>query len=149
MPGAAIILTLTRWHEDDLAGRILNGPGANQWETLILPALAEADDPLGRAIDESLWPSWYDAEALAALRAEIGARSFSALFQQRPAPAGGALFKREWWRWYEPTLLRHQGLKASFIAVDTASKAGLHNDYSVAAVWGELHGLYYLLDLWR
>jgi predicted phage terminase large subunit-like protein len=95
-PGARVCVTGTRWHADDLLGRILNGPGANEWMVLTLPAIAEADDPLGRAEGEALWPEWFDLTHLETLRGQIGERAWQALYQQTPTPAEGALFKRAW-----------------------------------------------------
>ena len=66
----------TRWHEDDLAGRILACASAGRVDGAPLPALAEEDDPLGRARDEPLWPDWFGRSALHARRAETGARGW-------------------------------------------------------------------------
>jgi predicted phage terminase large subunit-like protein len=100
-PGGAIILTMTRWHEDDLAGRLLkemSEEGGEQWEIVKLPALAEENDPLGREPGEALCPERYDEDALAAKKRKLGTYSFSALYQQDPLPAGGGLFKRDWFK---------------------------------------------------
>jgi predicted phage terminase large subunit-like protein len=96
MPGGAVILTMTRWHEDDLAGRLLalQEDGGDQWEVVKLPALSAADhDPLDRAPAAPLWPERYGADTLDRIRAAIGERDFSALYQQSPRPTEGALFK--------------------------------------------------------
>jgi predicted phage terminase large subunit-like protein len=90
-PGGRIVLVMTRWHEDDLAGRLLAADDG--WRTLRLPALAEHDDPLGRALGEALWPEWEGAEALARKRRAVGERMWAALFQQRPRPDAETLFK--------------------------------------------------------
>ena len=66
MPGGAVVLIQTRWHEDDLAGRLLNGE--EQWEVVSLPAIAEPGDALGRREGEALWPAKYDAQALERIR---------------------------------------------------------------------------------
>lgn len=99
-PGGSIVLIMTRWHDDDLAGRLLKTMkeegGGEQWEVVNLPALAEENDPLGRAEGEALCPERYDVSALEAKKKQIGAYSFAALYQQRPTPAEGALFKRDW-----------------------------------------------------
>ncbi len=89
-PGGRILLIMTRWHPDDLGGRILEG--VDPWRVLRLPALAEANDPLGRALGDSLWPEWEDSDALARKRAIVGERAFAALFQQDPRPRTGRLF---------------------------------------------------------
>jgi predicted phage terminase large subunit-like protein len=95
-PGASLILIMTRWHEDDLAGRILASERASDWHIVNLPALAEINDPLGRAEGAALCPERYDETALASIQEVLGSRSFVSLYQQRPQPAEGALFKREW-----------------------------------------------------
>lgn len=93
-PEGRIVLIMTRWHADDLGGRLLETSG-QEWRVLRLPALAEADDPLGRALDEPLWPDWEGAAALARKRALVGERVWASLFQQAPRPPGGGLFKVE------------------------------------------------------
>ena len=99
-PGASIILIQTRWHEDDLAGRLLkrSADGGEVWEKVDLPALAESGDPLGREIGDALWPERYSKKDLAAIRQQQGTYSFSALYQQQPVPSDGGLFKREWFQ---------------------------------------------------
>ena len=94
-PGGQMILIMTRWHEDDLAGRILASEDAPQWTVVSLPALAEEHDPLGRMPGEALCPERYDATALAKIQRVLG-RSFHALYQQRPTAREGNFFKRHW-----------------------------------------------------
>lgn len=96
-PSAAIILMMQRWHEDDLAGRLLRDAqrDGERWDVVILPAIAEPNDPLGRAPGAPLWPTRWPIEELIALRG-VSRRSFEAKYQQRPRPAEGSLFKREW-----------------------------------------------------
>jgi predicted phage terminase large subunit-like protein len=93
-PGAAIVLIQTRWHPDDLAGRLLKlaetDPKADRWEVLHLPALSEDG--------QALWPERFPVEELEKTRATIGSWEFEALYQGRPRPLEGALFKREWFR---------------------------------------------------
>ncbi|MBX7061105.1 MAG: phage terminase large subunit [Pyrinomonadaceae bacterium] len=96
-PEAPIILIQTRWHEDDLAGRLIREMDEGEtWDVINLPALAEADDPLGRPPGEPLWPERFSAARLAATHRRQGSYSFEALYQQRPIPRSGGLFKREW-----------------------------------------------------
>jgi len=91
-PGGRVVLIMTRWHEDDLAGRLLLIE-AERWRVLSLPAAAGADDPLGRAPGEPLWPEWESGAELADKRRALGERDWSALYQQNPRPAEGALFR--------------------------------------------------------
>jgi predicted phage terminase large subunit-like protein len=97
-PGGAIVLTMTRWHEDDLAGRLLQEmhEGGERWDVVRLPALAEDDDPLNRKPGAALCPARYDEHKLAEIQRKLGSYSFAALYQQRPTPIEGGLFKREW-----------------------------------------------------
>jgi predicted phage terminase large subunit-like protein len=138
MPGGSIVLIQTRWHEDDLAGRLLEEMqrGGDQWDVLELKAI---DD--GKA----LWPDWYPVEALERIRAAIGPRDWSALYQQNPVPDEGTFFLRDWVRWYdEPP----QGLRV-YGASDYAVTEG-GGDYTVHLVAGvsESDDLY-ILDRWR
>ena len=94
MPGGRVVAVLTRWHEDDLIGRLLKGH--EQFELLNLPAVAEENDALGRKPGEALWPERYNETDLQRIRYTIGEREFAALYQQRPAPLEGALFRRSW-----------------------------------------------------
>jgi predicted phage terminase large subunit-like protein len=99
-PPGAIILIMTRWHEDDLAGRLLKAqaeePRADKWRVLRLPAMAEDGDPLGRAVGAPLWPDRYDLEWLENTKVNIGYRAWAALYQQSPRRQEGNLFRREW-----------------------------------------------------
>lgn len=103
IPGGWICLIQTRWHEDDLAGRILpegwNGQSGKimcrdgmEWEVICLQARCEVvDDPLGRERGEYLWPEWFDRQHWAQF--ENNPRMWASLFQQRPTPSDGDLFK--------------------------------------------------------
>jgi predicted phage terminase large subunit-like protein len=90
-PGGRVVLIMTRWHPDDLSGQLLE-QAKEEWRIVRLPALAEADDPLGRTAGTPLWPEWEDHGALLRKRELIGERAWSALFQQTPLPSGGRLF---------------------------------------------------------
>ena len=93
-PGGRVVLIMTRWHPDDLGGQLLE-QSKDEWRVVRLPALAEADDPIGRAVGTPLWPEWEDYSALMRKRDLIGERAWSALFQQAPLPSGGRLFSIE------------------------------------------------------
>jgi predicted phage terminase large subunit-like protein len=95
-PGCACVIIQTRWHEDDLAGRILASEDGPNWRVVNLPALAQEADPLKREPGAALWPDRYDVPALEQIRSVLGGYSFSALYQQSPVPPGGGMFKREW-----------------------------------------------------
>ena len=89
-PRGRIVVIMTRWHHDDLGGRLLATD--DSWQVLKLPALAEADDPLGRQLGEALWPEWEPADALARKRATVGARIWAAQYQQAPLTDASGMF---------------------------------------------------------
>ena len=142
-PTAAIVLIQTRWHEDDLAGR-LQRELSETWDTLALAAIAETDEGFRRA-GEALWPEKYSLESLQRIRAVIGSAAFVSLYQQRPSAAEGAIFKREWWRFFR----ERPACKRILQSWDTAFKTGTENDYSVCTTWGVAENGYYLLWCWR
>lgn len=147
MPGGAVIVIQTRWHEDDLTGWLLSEHAAEGWDVIHLPAIAEANDALGREPGEALWPDQYDEEALLNIKRLVGPRDWSALYQQRPAPDTGDYFKREWLIPVSvvPPLSSMMVYGASDYAV-TANGG----DYTVHVVIGVASdGRMYLLDLWR
>lgn len=148
-PGGRIVLIQTRWHEDDLAGRLLAdmAKGGDQWEVISLPALAEENDPIGRALGEPLWPEWEDLEELARKRRAVGPREWSALYQQRPAPEEGDYFRTGWLKPYDKAPAR-ETLRIYGGSDYAVTAAG--GDYTVHAVVGiDPEGRMYLLDLWR
>lgn len=94
-PGGRIILIQTRWSEDDLGGRLLNemALGKDQWTVINFPALANsADDPLGRQVNEALWPERYSREHLERIRANISPGDWWSEYMQEPRPPGGAFY---------------------------------------------------------
>jgi predicted phage terminase large subunit-like protein len=156
-PGGSVMLTQTRWHEDDLAGSILPAGydgrsgmiecrDGNVWEVICIPAQAEhADDPLGRKAGEYLWPEWFTDGHWDAFKRVP--RTWSALYQQRPAPEDGDYFKAEWLKPYttvpDPRTLRVYGGSDYAVTADGG-------DYTVHAVVGlDPEGRMYLLDVWR
>jgi predicted phage terminase large subunit-like protein len=98
-PGASMIVNMTRWHEDDVIGRLKRDPLGRRWVHLDLPAVMDAagepTDELTDATARPLWPEVYPLERLAPIRAS-GEHGWWSLYQQRPFPKGGAMFKRAW-----------------------------------------------------
>ncbi len=126
-PTGAMIVIQTRWHDDDLAGRILKHAADTKenWNVVSFPALAESDtDELGRQTGEALCPERFNEEKLAAIKKQLGSYSFAALYQQRPFPLEGGLFKRRWFSRFvdrEPDGLRW--VRAYDLAVSTSTSA--------------------------
>lgn len=93
------LFIMTRWHEDDLAGRILKAE-ADDWTVLVIPAICEKENDGGlsnRKVGEALWASHHSVQKLAKQRAR-SPREFSALYQQHPVIEGGNIVKREWFK---------------------------------------------------
>lgn len=100
---ARIVVIQTRWHEDDLAGRLLRlakeHPASTQWRVVSFPAICEMETPGDpRKVGEALWPSRFSAKALEDERILKGTYDWSALYQQRPVPPGGAMAQRAWFK---------------------------------------------------
>lgn len=118
-PWMSVVLVMTRWHEEDLVGLILpeNYEGESglihcrdgqYWDVLCIPAECEReDDVLNRKIGEFLWPEFWPREHWSVWRDNPrAARTWAALFQQRPAPYGGIHFNREMFQYYNADLPR-------------------------------------------
>jgi predicted phage terminase large subunit-like protein len=123
-PGSSAIVIATRWHLDDLVGRLLEAD--EPWELLQLPALAEHDDPLGREPGEALWPARYPAGELEKIKTQIGEFSWASLYQQHPRARGTTVFRDV--HYYDA--LPSGGYREA-VGVDFAYTAKTHADYSV------------------
>ena len=155
-PGGAIVVMHTRWHEDDLIGRILERvPG--RYQILNFPAIATEDeyDPLEptrllRRSGEPLHPARFDTAWYDELRETLDSEEWSALYQQDPSPEDGTAFKREWFRWYRPGEVDHK-LLANYVSCDLAIGEKKTNDYTAIAPFGcaANGGLYFYPDLIR
>jgi hypothetical protein len=137
-PHARIILIQTRWHLDDLGGKLIHEmeKGGDQWVIINLPAFAVADDPMERRVGEALWPEWEDEEALERKRKILGHRDFEALYQQNPQPPGGTYF-------LEKDFLDVNGLPVAYpewcdcvyATIDTGIKSGSKHDATGVIYW--------------
>lgn len=144
-PGGAVVVIATRWHEDDLVGRLLAAEDGAQWDLLSLPAIALADDPIGRDVGAPLWPERFGAAELERRRIAMGSRAFEAQFNQNPLPATGNLFQRAWLRGYTSLpAMRH-----TVLSLDAASKVSSTNDYSVLLTAATDGVMYCVLDVVR
>jgi predicted phage terminase large subunit-like protein len=140
-PDGAIILIMTRWHDDDLAGRILASDDKDSWTVVTLPARAEAHDPLGRAPGAPLWPERFDVAGLDRIETVLGEQSFASLYQQRPTAEDGEIFRRSFWdletgrnRYDINDVVIERKAVARWIFGDTALKDASSNDYSAFSV---------------
>ena len=153
---AAIILTVTRWHEDDLAGRLLRkaqeDPNADQWTVVKLPAICTEDsgdyDP--REMGDSLWPAKYSIGDYETIRVNSGARDWNSLYQQSPVSEGGNIVHRDWFRYYSRAdLAKIRNWDQIIQSWDFTFKDTANADFVVGGVWGRKGPNKYLLDIVR
>lgn len=158
-PNTKLVWIQTLWHESETIQQILATEG-DDWEVIRIPAIADSpDDPLGRAIGEPM-QSARGRRDWAKIRRDVGEYVFSALYQQRPAPAEGGLFKRLWFRYWSPAPFDGYRERIDcagrvwpldetwrFITGDLAASTRTSADYTVAAAWAlSLDGDLVLLD---
>lgn len=140
----------TRWHDDDLAGRVI-AHEPEKWEILNLPALAEENDAMGREPGEVLCPELFPPAEMLLKKESMITRSWTALYQQRPTPEGGGAFKEANFQYWsqnqdegfvyrlddrkEGIILVPQDSCWRFITADLAATARTSSDYTVASIW--------------
>jgi predicted phage terminase large subunit-like protein len=161
-PAAPVVLILTRWHEDDLAGRLLAQEGS-RWRLINIPALADhkpdagETDPLGREPGQWMTSArGRTVEQWEQIRTEVGSRVFNALYQGRPSPDVGNVWKRPWWRRYSvPLWSQHPTIPDAYwvdeideliMSWDMAFKDTKSSDFVVGQVWARRGANVYLLD---
>lgn len=156
IPGSPQVGITTRWHQDDVAGRILpedwngesgefEGRDGRIWHVICIPAIADrADDPLGRKIGETLWPQWFSLAHWAPFMRN--ARTWNSLYQQKPVADDGTFFKVAWFdRFTEQP--KHMNI---YMTSDHAPGGQDHNDFNVFRIWGvDANQHIWLLDGWR
>ncbi len=157
--GGRIVLVHTRWHDDDLTGRLVRAmeeEDGEKWEVVTFPAVASENDILGRSPGDPLWPGMYDAEELdnikkgvsAGADGQIGSGYFwDSLYQQQPRKMEGKMFKRDWFRYFwedgdfyvlggeDGEYRYHKSECATFQTVDVAATKEQENDYTVCSTW--------------
>lgn len=149
-PGGGIVVIMTRWHEDDLAGWLVScmeeaekemaesgewPADADRWEVIRYPAIAEEDEPY-RKMGEPLHESRYPISALNKIKRTLLPRDWAALYQQRPSLEDGDFFVRSAFRFYAPYQLPKLSELAIYTAWDLAIGKGDHNDYTVCVIVG-------------
>lgn len=151
--GGKIILIMTRWHEDDLAGRLIEHY-ADRTTVINLPCEAEEEDPLGRNVGDALCPEigkgneWL-ADFKKAHMSEEGVRSWNALYQGHPSAREGNMLRREWWQYYQRSDWENGRIEFDnmLLSVDATFKDGAKNDYVAIEVWAKSRNSIYLVDL--
>ena len=144
-PGGGVLVTVTRWHENDLVGRLVDAmkqEGGDQWEIINYPAIAERDEP-HRKKGEALHPGRYPLEMLLRIKHNIGSYDWGSLYQQHPTPRGGGVFKAKWIRhWTECPKVFDRVIQSW----DFTFKDSENSDNVSGQVWGQLGSNFYLLD---
>lgn len=149
-PGGGVLVILTRWHDDDLAGRLLRAgtEGGDEWEVVSYPAIAEEDEQFRQA-GEALHRDRYDEDALERIRKAIGPRDWSALYQQNPVADDGEYFSREMIRYFDNDDVDVDRMRY-YCAWDLAIGKNDRNDYSVGMVIGvDEYDRLYVMDVVR
>lgn len=147
-PGGGVLVTLTRWHEDDLVGRLLEAmkkEDGDKWTIINYPAVAEEDEP-HRKKGEALHPERYPLSMLNKIRVNIGSYDWNSLYQQHPSPLGGGIFKASWFKFYDESSLPVYFDKV-FTSWDMTFKKTDSSDYVSGIVFGKKGPRYYILDL--
>ncbi|KKM68389.1 hypothetical protein LCGC14_1461320, partial [marine sediment metagenome] len=144
-PNGWIVLMMTRWHEDDLAGRLLKAE-REQWTVLTLPA-TNPEGKYGLRPYRALWLARYGLEELASLRRDVGPVGWGALYQQDPQTATGSIFKRSWFKFFKRAdVPQFHDLIQIW---DTAFEAGQESDYSACVTLGRFGDRAYVTRVWR
>lgn len=138
LPVNAIISMGTRFHKDDITGRLLSASAEN-WKILNVPALCvdEDTDPLNRKLGESHWSEFFPVEDLLVIKQNIGEKDFESLYQGSPVTVGGSIFKLHWIQTYRST--KSHNYSYLYLTVDSACRERTQNDYTCICVWGYKH----------
>lgn len=162
-PGGGMVVIQTRWHDEDLAGKLMKAmkeEGGEEFELINLPAIAEEGDILGREIGEPLWPERFPLDELMKTKRAVGRLEWASLYQQKPTVDGGSIMRRKDFRYFkynyqyleivEEDRTRKVFIKdcISFQTVDTAQKTGKTNDDTAIATWlADKQANLYLIDM--
>ena len=138
MPGGSVAIIQTRWHMDDLTGRVIkdmkNNKRSDQFEVVEFPAILEIENDTGEVTEKPLWPEFFDLEALARTKASMPTYQWNAQYQQQPTAEEAAVVKREWWMIWE----QDKAPMCEYIIMSLDSAAEKHNraDFTALTTWG-------------
>ena len=137
MPGGRVAIIQTRWHMDDLTGRVIKdmqNDRADQFEVIEFPAILEIEDADGEITEKPLWPEFFDLEALLRTKASMPTFQWNAQYQQHPTAEEAAIVKREWWNLW----MSEDAPSCEYIIMSLDSAAEKHNraDYTALTTWG-------------
>jgi len=143
-PNGAIILIMTRWNQGDLAGRILDDmqQGGEPWDVINLPAIAESNDQIARPVGAPLWPERFGISELEKIKRTVGSYYWTALYQQRPTPQEGGMFKRQWFEIVDDYPKACRKVRRWDLAASQQK-----GDWTSGLLLGEWQGIFYVIDL--
>lgn len=148
-PGGAVIVMMTRWHEDDLIGRLLERE-PQKWTVLNLPCVADEDslpDAIGRTPGEPLWPEKFPLKEIADIKSTITPRDWIAMYQQRPTSGSGEVFKKEWFRYVK--FPHREDIQRGIQVWDTALTEREESDYSACVTAFVTRDGIFIADVFR
>ena len=162
-PDCLIVVIMTQWHEDDLAGEIMDSEDSESWKIIRLPAIAEHKedrnlyhkkvgiplenkDPIGRKPGEALCPTRFDIPFFEEVKRVMGKMHFSALYQQRPQPSEGNMFNRAW---FDIQAVLPVAVEAKFVRYWDKAGTKKGGKFTAGVLMMELRGLYYVVDIIR
>ncbi len=153
LPDAPLFIVATRWHSDDLIGRVEDMNRKKKglpWFIINLPAICtDIDDPMGREIDEPLWKDFYTIDTLMNLKATLPSRDWNSLYQGRPVDEEGGIIIGSWLQRYEK-LPSRDNWKRVTVSVDSANKNTDRADFTAIGVWIEMiNNCHYLVHVDR
>jgi predicted phage terminase large subunit-like protein len=156
MPGGRVAIVQTRWHQNDLSGRVTqdmsNNPKADQYEVVEFPAILTLPDKNNpeKIIEKPLWPEFFDMEALLRTKASMPVFQWNAQYQQNPTSEEASIIKREWWKTWE----KDDPPRCEYIIMSLDAAAETHNraDFTAITTWGvfcneEEGGAYHIILL--
>ncbi len=162
-PGGGMIVIQTRWHDEDLAGKLMKAmkeEDGEEFELINLPAVAEVGDTLGRKVGEVLWPERFALDELMKIKKAIGRLEWASLYQQKPTIDGGSIMRRKDFRYFQMNdqyleIIEEEKVRKIFVSdcmifqtIDTAQKTGKVNDDTAIATWlVDKQANLYLLDM--
>jgi len=143
MPGGVVSVVQTRWHADDLTGRLVrdmtNNEDADQYEVVEVPAILEVEQinpETGKeeTVQKPLWPEFFDMAALLRTKASMPVFQWNAQYQQNPTGEEAAIVKREWWRLWPDESPPH--VEYIILSLDAAAETNNRADYTALTTWG-------------